>query len=138
VAFTSVARFSVVLVRIGELGRRAGVSPRALRHYEELGLLAARRRANGYRDYDERDLQVVAEIRSLVDLGFALEETRPFVECLRAGHPTGASCEDSRAVQRQKLAEVDEWLERMHAVRRDLVAQLGDPPAPRCCFTEES
>ena len=114
------------------------MSPRTLRHYEELGLLAARRRANGYRDYDERDLQLVAEIRSLVDLGFALEETRPFVECLRAGHPTGASCPDSRAVQRRKLAEVDEWLARLQAVRAELVAQLGDPPAPRCCFTEES
>ena len=125
-------------MRIGELGRRAGVSTRALRHYEELGLLEARRRANGYRDYDERDLQVVAEIRSLVELGFALEETRPFVECLRAGHPTGASCQDSRAVQRRKLAEVDEWLARLHTVRAELVAQLGDPPVPRCHFSEES
>jgi DNA-binding transcriptional MerR regulator len=138
VAFTSVAGFSVGSVRIGELGRRAGVSPRTLRHYEELGLLAARRRANGYRDYDERDLQLVSEIRSLVDLGFALEETRPFVECLRAGHPTGVSCEGSRAVQRRKLAEVDDWLARLHAVRRELVAQLGDPPVPRCHFSEES
>jgi DNA-binding transcriptional MerR regulator len=137
-AFPSAARFSVGSVRIGELGRRAGVSPRTLRHYEELGLLAARRRANGYRDYDERDVRVVAEIRSLVDLGFALEETRPFVECLRAGNPTGASCPDSRAVQRRKLAEVDEWLARLHAVRRELVAQLGDPPDPRCCFSEEN
>jgi DNA-binding transcriptional MerR regulator len=137
-AFPSAARFNVGPVRIGELGRRAGVSPRTLRHYEELGLLAARRRANGYRDYDERDLQVVTEIRSLVDLGFALEETRPFVECLRAGHPTGASCPGSRAVQRRKLAEVDEWLARLQAVRRELVAQLGDPPAPRCCFSEEN
>jgi len=125
-------------MRIGELGSRAGVSTRTLRHYEELGLLEARRRANGYRDYDERDLQVVTEIRSLVELGFALEETRPFVECLRAGHPTGASCPDSRAVQRRKLAEVDEWLSRLSAVRAELVAQLGDPPVPRCCFSEES
>jgi DNA-binding transcriptional MerR regulator len=124
-------------VRIGELGRRAGVSPRTLRHYEELGLLEARRRANGYREYDERDLRLVSEIRSLVDLGFALEETRPFVECLRAGHPSGASCPDSREVQRRKLAEVDQWLDRLHAVRRELVAQLGDPPTPRCCFSEE-
>jgi DNA-binding transcriptional MerR regulator len=124
-------------VRIGELGRRAGVSPRTLRHYEELGLLAARRRANGYRDYDDRDLRVVTEIRSLVELGFALEETRPFVECLRAGHPTGASCPDSRAVQRRKLAEVDEWLARFQAVRRELVAQLGDPPVPRCAETAD-
>jgi DNA-binding transcriptional MerR regulator len=138
VAFTSVAGFSFGSVRIGELGRRAGVSPRTLRHYEDLGLLAARRRANGYRDYDERDVAVVSEIRSLVDLGFALEETRPFVECLRAGHPTGASCEDSRAVQRRKLAEVDDWLARLHAVRRALVAQLADPPVPRCHFSEEN
>jgi DNA-binding transcriptional MerR regulator len=132
-----VSRSSVGRVRIGELGRRAGVSPRTLRHYEELGLLAARRRANGYRDYDDRDLRVVTEIRSLVELGFALEETRPFVECLRAGHPTGASCPDSRAVQRRKLAEVDEWLARFQAVRRELVAQLGDPPVPRCAETPD-
>ncbi|HYH28750.1 MAG TPA: MerR family transcriptional regulator [Pseudonocardia sp.] len=124
-------------MRIGELGRRAGVSPRTLRHYEELGLLETRRRANGYRDYDERDLQLVTEIRSLVELGFALEETRPFVECLRAGHPTGASCPDSRAVQRRKLAEVDGWLARLHVVRRELVAQLGDPPVPRCAVTPD-
>jgi DNA-binding transcriptional MerR regulator len=119
-------------VRIGELGRRAGVSTRTLRHYEDLGLLSARRRANGYRDYDEQDLQVVAEIRALVELGFALEETRPFVECLRSGHPTGASCPDSRAVQRRKLAEVDEWLARLQAVRDELATQLDAPSTPRC------
>jgi hypothetical protein len=41
-------------------------------------------------------------------------------------------------VQRRKLAEVDAWLDRLHAVRRELVAQLGDPPTPRCCFSEEN
>jgi DNA-binding transcriptional MerR regulator len=63
------------------------VSTRALRHYEQRGLPAVRRRADGYRDFDEHDVRVVAELRSLVGLGFALEETRPFVECLRAGRP---------------------------------------------------
>jgi len=128
-----VSTFSVSDVRISELGRRAGVSARTLRHYEELGLLPARRRANGYRDYDEHDVRVVAEIRSLVELGFALEETRPFVECLRAGHPTGSSCPAALAVHRRKLAEVDEWIARLHAVRGEIVAQM----APRCEFTEE-
>jgi DNA-binding transcriptional MerR regulator len=137
VAFTSASGFSVACVRIGELGRRAGVTTRTLRHDEALGLLEARRRTSGYRDYDERDLALVTEIRSLVDLGCTLEETRPFVECLRAGHPAGASCPGSRAVQRKKLGEVDAWLARLHAVRDELVAQLGDPPAPRCCFAEE-
>jgi hypothetical protein len=63
-AFSSGSRFNVADVRIGELGERVGVGLRTLRHYEELGLLPARRRANGYREYDERDVALVAEIRS--------------------------------------------------------------------------
>lgn len=122
-------------MRIGELGVRAGVSTRTLRHYEELGLLPARRRANGYRDYDEHDLALVAEIRSLVGLGFALQETRPFLACLRAGHPTGTSCADARAVHRRKLAEVDDLIHRLRAVRAEIAGQLG--PA-RCEFEERS
>jgi DNA-binding transcriptional MerR regulator len=120
-------------MRIGELGRRVGVSARALRHYEDLGLLPARRRANGYREYEERDVAVVAEIWSLLDLGFTLEETRPFVECLQAGYPSGSSCP---AVHRRKLAEVDGWIARLHAVREEIVGQLAGA-VPRCESTEE-
>ena len=85
-------------MRIGELARQAGVSTRTLRHYEALGLVTARRAANGYRDYGGAELRAVAEIRSLAELGFSLEETRPFVECLRAGHALSGSCPDSIAV----------------------------------------
>ncbi len=125
-------------MRIGELGRRVGVSTRTLRHYEALGLLSARRTANGYRDYDESDALVVTQIRSLVGLGFTLEDTRPFVECLRAGHPSGGSCADSVAVYRRKLAEVDTALARLRDVRDELAAQLRVAQAaraPRCAFT---
>ena len=78
-------------MRIGELARQAGVSTRTLRHYEALGLVTARRAANGYRDYGGAELRAVAEIRSLAGLGFSLEETRPFVECLRAATPSAAA-----------------------------------------------
>jgi DNA-binding transcriptional MerR regulator len=120
-------------MRIGELAERAGVSTRALRHYEALGLLPARRTANGYRRYEAADLRTVEEIRSLAGLGLSLEETRPFLECLRAGHPSGASCADSQAVYRQRLAEVDEAITRLQAVRTEITAQLR----PRCAFTWE-
>lgn len=40
-------------MRIGELARRTGVSVRALRYYEEQGLLVPARAANGYREYTE-------------------------------------------------------------------------------------
>jgi DNA-binding transcriptional MerR regulator len=40
-------------VRIGELARRAGVSSKAVRYYEQLGLVAPARSRNEYRVYDE-------------------------------------------------------------------------------------
>lgn len=76
-------------MRIGELARRAGVSTRALRYYEQQGLITARRSANGYREYGEADLRLVSEIRSLLAVGFTLDDARPFVACLRAGHDSG-------------------------------------------------
>lgn len=115
-------------MRIGELAKRAGTTTRALRFYESEGLLAAQRTANGYREYDEDDLRLVAEIQSLQAVGMSLEDTRPFVACLRAGHETGDSCPDSREVYRRKLAEVDACLERLNTVRAFLLTRLADDP----------
>lgn len=113
-------------MRIGELAERAGTSPRSLRYYEAQGLLAAGRTSNGYREYDEADLRVVEEIRSLLTLGFSLEETRPFVECLRAGNETGDVCPNSVAVYRRKLAELDECIARLAGIRAQVEAQLSE------------
>jgi DNA-binding transcriptional MerR regulator len=123
-ALTPASRFTVGGMRIGELAERAGTSARTLRYYEAHGLLAARRNGNGYRDYDENDLRLVREIRSLLDIGFALEETRPFVECLRAGNDSGSVCAASIAVYQRKLAELDGCIARLQAVRHRLRGEL--------------
>ncbi|WP_351223231.1 MerR family transcriptional regulator [Streptomyces sp. NPDC002133] len=111
-------------MRIGELAERAGTTTRTLRYYESRGLLPARRAVNGYRTYDEGDVRLLQQIRTLQDFGFELEETRPFVECLRAGHPAGDACPASLAVYRRKLAELDELIGRLQAVRDQVGAQL--------------
>jgi DNA-binding transcriptional MerR regulator len=128
-------------MRIGELAERVGTSTRALRHYESLGLLSARRTSNGYREYDDSDVRVVREIRTLVGIGFALEETRPFVECLRAGYESGDSCPASVAVYRRKIAEIDDCVTSLAAVRARLSSamsgggSLADAPEPLCAFS---
>jgi DNA-binding transcriptional MerR regulator len=103
---------------------RPRTTTRALRFYEAQGLLAARRSANGYRDYGDDDLKLVTEILTLQKLGLSLDETRPFVECLRAGNEAGDVCPSSIEVYRRKLAEVDACLDRLSSVRADLVAKL--------------
>ncbi|MFI6083387.1 MerR family transcriptional regulator [Streptomyces sp. NPDC051217] len=131
-------------MRIGELAERAGTSTRALRYYESRGLLPARRAGNGYRTYDEDDLRLIQQIRTLQDFGFDLEETRPFVECLRAGHPAGDSCPASLDVYRGKLAELDELIGRLGSIRAEVGEQLAqaeaaaqavEPPESLCELT---
>ncbi|MFD5796184.1 MerR family transcriptional regulator [Streptomyces diastatochromogenes] len=111
-------------MRIGELAARAGTTTRTLRYYEARGLLPARRDDKGHRAYDEADVRLLRQIRTLQDFGFDLEETRPFVECLRAGHPEGDSCPASLVVYRRKLDELDALIGQLQAVRETVAGQL--------------
>ncbi|NRQ35736.1 MerR family transcriptional regulator [Nonomuraea sp. NN258] len=124
-------------MRIGELAERTGVSTRSLRYYEQHGLLTARRGPNGYRDYAEDDVKLVAEIRALLAVGFTLEDTRPFVDCLRAGHSSGGVCSESVAVYQRKLRQIDEEIRVLLARRREVVTQLTES-CPGCFVRGES
>lgn len=117
-------------MRIGELARRAATTARALRYYESRGLLSARRDESGYRIYDEADVLVLRQIRTLQDCGFDLEEIRPFVDCLRAGYPTGDSCPASSEVYRRKLAEIDDRMAGLRDVRDWISARLDASTGP--------
>jgi len=110
---------------IGELAARAGTSTRTLRYYEQHGLVEPRRDTNGYRRYDEAELRVVHEIRTLLAVGFGLDDIRPFVACLRAGNTAGHVCPDSVAVLRRKLTEVETYLDQLADVRDRLRGQLA-------------
>ncbi|MBF6173680.1 MerR family transcriptional regulator [Nocardia blacklockiae] len=124
---------------IGELAERAGTSTRTLRYYEQQGLVRPERSSSGYRVYDEGELRVVRKIRALLELGFELADTRPFVTCLRSGFDSGDECPESVESLRRKLAEVDEAMDRLADVRKRLTERLddtiGEPPEPLCEFT---
>ena len=111
-------------MRIGELARRSGSSARSIRYYEQQGLMVARRDPNGYRDYDEADLRLVGEIRSLLVNGFGLEEIRPFVDCLHAGIRARRACPGGIDVYRRKLAELDARIGELQSVRDRVAGEL--------------
>ncbi|MFG2071404.1 DNA-binding transcriptional regulator, MerR family [Nonomuraea maritima] len=118
-------------MRIGELAERTGVSTRSLRYYEEQGLLHSLRSSNGYRDYGEESVRLVSEIRALLGIGFSLEETRPFVDCLRRGHSSGGSCAESVEVYERKLSDIDQQIRVLLARRAEVAAQLAQS-CPGC------
>ncbi|MFJ8027850.1 redoxin family protein [Streptomyces sp. NPDC096311] len=111
-------------MQISELARRAGVTTKAVRYYESLGLLTPGRLANGYRDYNEHDVRLTQEIRALGSLGIPVERTRPFLECLTAGHRHADDCPASLAGYRDAIDELTHRIEGLTARRAVLVAHL--------------
>ena len=74
------------LLRINEVAAETGLTTRAIRYYEEIGLLEPAARSDGdYRLYDASDLERLAFIRSLRDdAGFSLAQIGQLLEDERA------------------------------------------------------
>src|SRR5262245_42107077 len=62
--------------QIHEFAELAGVTVKALHHYDRLGLLKPKRAAGGYRMYAERDLERLEQIIALKFLGVSLKQIK--------------------------------------------------------------
>jgi MerR family transcriptional regulator, copper efflux regulator len=72
---------------IGQLAKLTGCTPKAIRHYERLGLLPEPLRQGTYRSYDEHHVTLVSMIRQAQAVGFKLAEIHPLIEeKLRSQH----------------------------------------------------
>lgn len=99
---------------IGELARRASTTPRAVRYYEERGLLTPQRTSAGYRVYDEAAVLQVQRIRALIDAGFDSGLVSRVLPCLRDGSFTRIDlCPNLRASILEALREIDDEAERL-------------------------
>ncbi|MEV6825112.1 MerR family transcriptional regulator [Amycolatopsis sp. NPDC051102] len=89
-------------MRIGELSRRTGVSPRSLRYYEEQGLLASVRSEAGQRHYSEVDVQRVSLIRRLFDAGLSSRVIATVLPCVDVPGDLGIAEETFAAMTRER------------------------------------
>jgi DNA-binding transcriptional MerR regulator len=104
---------------IGELARRTGVSAKAIRHYEHIGLLPCPlRQANGYRRYGMADVNRLLLLRRIRLLGVSLAEAKPLLV-----DASDARCAD---VRRELLALVDERLAAIDQEIAELRAFRGE------------
>ncbi|MFE9102211.1 MerR family transcriptional regulator [Actinomadura geliboluensis] len=112
-------------MRIGELSRRTGVNAHQLRYYEARGLLAADRRANGYREYDESAVLRVRQIRHLLGAGLSSEDIAYLLPCAVGEAPELLGCPELLTAMRSRLERLDEQMTRL-AQSRDALADYID------------
>lgn len=107
---------------IGELAEQAGVNPKTIRYYEEVGLLPDPRRTDsGYRIYDERDAARLRFVRRAQQLDLRLDEIGEILALRDRGE---VPCGYVREVAAQRLAELDQRIAEMRVAREDLADLL--------------
>ncbi|MEU6685677.1 MerR family transcriptional regulator [Streptomyces sp. NPDC046832] len=111
-------------MRIGELAAATGTSPRALRHYEQAGLITSERAANGYRLYDAGAAVRVRNIRQLLDVGLTLDDARVFLPCLDGDVTAGPVSGKGLRVAADRLAVLEARIAAQVAVRDRLAEAL--------------
>jgi MerR family copper efflux transcriptional regulator len=117
---------------VGELARMTGISVRALRHYDEQGLLTSMRAANGYRVFPAAAVTQVRQIQRLIGTGFSLADIRGFPDCMRLIEGA-AMCSETSPAQRKRLADIERRiadLEQRRARLLDMLAQANPQGQP--------
>ncbi|MBI2379596.1 MAG: Cu(I)-responsive transcriptional regulator [Gammaproteobacteria bacterium] len=125
-------------MNIGQAAQASGITAKMIRHYEEMGLLVPpERTASGYRQYGERELSILRFIRQARALGFSLTRIG---ELIGLWSDSGRASREVKAVAARHLAELDDKLQELQAMKRTLETLYAACPgddAPRCAILQD-
>jgi DNA-binding transcriptional MerR regulator len=110
-----------MLLKVGELARRTGLTVRTLHHYDEIGLLKPTGRSDGgYRLYGEADVQRLHSIQALRHLGLALNDIAGVLGG-ESARPEGILAQQIQALD-QQIEQASELRGRLALLHEGLVA----------------
>ena len=119
------------LLGVAEVGRLTGLSRKALRHYEELGLVTPATRTDaGYRLYDGEALRRIELVNRAKVLGLRLSEAKEFLHvaegCCGDHHPELAAIVEGKLAETEaRMAELQSLRGTLHAVLDRLASNEG-------------
>jgi DNA-binding transcriptional MerR regulator len=111
-----------MILKIGELSKRTGVSIRSLRYYEEQKLLTSIRLDNGYREFSPFAEEQVRTIQFYLALGISTEQIKSFLNCVLKNKE--AFCEEVLPIYEQKLKEIDDQIHLLQTIKSNLLDRI--------------
>jgi MerR family transcriptional regulator, copper efflux regulator len=124
-------------MRIGELAEQAGISTKAIRYYEQIGILTPpARTASGYRTYDEVALGRLGFVRAAQAVGLSLDEIRQIIGFRDDGQ---APCAHVTDLLQRHAADLDARIRELQTLRDELgkLAQRATTLDPDQCPPEQ-
>jgi MerR family copper efflux transcriptional regulator len=105
-------------MNIGEAARQSGLPAKTIRFYEDIGLvLPEARRANGYRDFGERDVHELRFVARARSLGFSVQQCRALLDLYRDRDRASA---EVKAIAEARMADIDRKIEELRAMKTTL------------------
>ncbi|WP_218278878.1 Cu(I)-responsive transcriptional regulator [Pseudomonas sp. MYb185] len=116
-------------MNISQAAKATGLTPRMIRHYESIGLLAGTARtAAGYRLFNEQDLHTLRFIQRARSLGFSIEQIAQLLALWQDRERSSAVVKE---LARQHLRELEEKIAGLQAMH-DSLSELAS-----CCLGDE-
>jgi MerR family transcriptional regulator, copper efflux regulator len=105
-------------MRIGELATQADISTKAIRYYEQIGILTPPARTpSGYRTYDEAALGRLSFVRAAQAVGLTLGEIRQVIAFRENGQ---APCAHVSELLQRHAADLDRRIQELQQLRGEL------------------
>lgn len=119
-------------MNIAEVAARAGLPAKTIRYYEEIGLIAPKRAANGYRAFAPEDLHRLAFVGRARSLGFSIEECRTLLALYNDRGRASADVKRVAMAHLDQIAAKISELRQMEATLQALVTACAGDDRPDC------
>ena len=113
-------------MNISDVAKKTGLTSKAIRFYEEKGLVTAPLRGeNGYRSYNQKHLEELTLLRQARQVGFTLDECRELVHLFN--DPARHSA-DVKARTLKKVADIEQHIQELTRMKARLQALAESCP----------
>ncbi|GGB90961.1 Cu(I)-responsive transcriptional regulator [Marivita lacus] len=119
-------------MNIGDVAQRAGLPPKTIRYYEDIGLITPLRDTNGYRLFRESDLHKLAFLGRARALGFTIEDCRTLLALYEDNTRASADVKDLAQAHLTKIEDKIAQLQSMRDTLSELVHSCAGDNRPNC------
>ncbi len=104
-------------MNIREAAGRSGLPVKTVRYYDDIGLVTADRRENGYRDYDSVDVHKLQFLQRARTLGFSIDDCRALLSLYEDKNRASA---DVKHMAEARIRDIDDKLAELKTLRATL------------------